>query len=1258
MLVPAMSSQHSVQAQKTGIVLNYSFDSPTIGTGFQQPYQLTTISELGNYALPGKPTMPLKTAKILIPYGEEVEDIQVTSGKESYLGKFYIQPGQRAIPIGDNENEPTPPDPVIYNSAKPYPEKLFSEVGLQWKRGYQILIVNLFPVQYVPKSMDVSYFDSLKVIVKTAEAKGSNQGLLRGFLQDRELIASLVDNPEVVDTYPHKPFLSGQYDYIIITSEELKDAPDPNFQTLAEWKNSRGVETEIVTVEEIYANYTGIDNQEKVRNFIREAYLNSGVEYVLLGGDADGADVGGESGDNIVPVRGLWAWDYEGTPPNIPSDLYYACLDGSYDYDGDGIYGEPSDGPDGGEVDLAAEVYVGRAPVDSAEELSNFVTKTINYEQSLGDSYLQQVWMVGEFLWEEGDCSVEKAVEQGNISNPEGILDLLRTFRNEALNKEYVKFYYEYSSDIKRILIQEPKLSLQLARLIVKYIPAIRYVVGNPNGKDVKLTQADIDEAISFVEELKGEINKRQEKIGAPRANRLVEFLEEFEKEAGVSEGKNFSQAFKGSVYSGMGSNAIAGETWGGDYKDEIKDGSSNYGYHTEGFPDTYNKQTLYDRDHPEHNWPKSDIISIINSGVHVINHLGHSSVNYVMKMYNEDVDGLTNDKFFFGYSQGCYAGSFDNRDAPSPYGGGDYLPYDCIAEHLVTNPAGAFAFVANSRFGWGEQGSTNGASQYYDRQFWDAVFGERILNLGKANQDSKEDNIGYIFDDVMRFCYYEINLLGDPETPLFDLRAQYEHDVAVIDINMPWKITPGASIVVQATVRNIGTSAESDIEVQLLEDDAVRNTTTIETLPSGASQDVHFVWSSDIEGQHKLKVYAVPVNGEECVDNNYEEGLIKVGGIILVDDDGQECPDFDFISIQQAINAASDGDTIRVYPGTYSKVILNKAVSLTGINLPVIDGKGDGDVVEVQADNAELEGFKVINSGQDNNVGVLLECSHSQVSNNDVTSNECGIGLIAASNNSILNNDVSANEYGIFIESSCSNNEILGNSVSSNNYGIYGYSSSSTTSIDLPNRVSHNNFVANEQNAYDEVGNNDWNENYWSDYTGEDANADGIGDTPYQIPGTAGAKDDYPLMQPYSLDSIAASPSEVNLTIGKTQQLTITATYSDASTDNVTAEASYESSDTSVATVSDAGVITAIVEGSATITVSYQTKTAEVSVTVSEAGVDILAYYRGADDVISTSELLTAANDWANAVVPPDFTECISTIQLLALANEWAATE
>ena len=74
-----------------------------------------------------------------------------------------------------------------------------------------------------------------------------------------------------------------------------------------------------------------------------------------------------------------------------------------------------------------------------------------------------------------------------------------------------------------------------------------------------------------------------------------------------------------------------------------------------------------------------------------------------------------------------------------------------------------------NARSGWGMSGSTDGASQRFYREFWDAVFGENITEIGKANQDSKEDLLARINYPCMRWCYYQLNLLGDPTLKFYD---------------------------------------------------------------------------------------------------------------------------------------------------------------------------------------------------------------------------------------------------------------------------------------------------------------------------------------------------------------------------------------------------------------------------------------------------------------------------------------------------------
>jgi len=96
--------------------------------------------------------------------------------------------------------------------------------------------------------------------------------------------------------------------------------------------------------------------------------------------------------------------------------------------------------------------------------------------------------------------------------------------------------------------------------------------------------------------------------------------------------------------------------------------------------------------------------------------------------MYNADLteenftNTGTNRGLAIGYSQGCYNGSFDNWHLHG------YYTEDCFAEKMTGGIAGGeVACIANSRLGYYYSGGTDSASQYYDRMFFEGIFGENI---------------------------------------------------------------------------------------------------------------------------------------------------------------------------------------------------------------------------------------------------------------------------------------------------------------------------------------------------------------------------------------------------------------------------------------------------------------------------------------------------------------------------------------------------
>ncbi|MEE9151911.1 MAG: pectinesterase family protein [Thermoplasmata archaeon] len=83
----------------------------------------------------------------------------------------------------------------------------------------------------------------------------------------------------------------------------------------------------------------------------------------------------------------------------------------------------------------------------------------------------------------------------------------------------------------------------------------------------------------------------------------------------------------------------------------------------------------------------------------------------------------------------------------------------------------------------------------------------------------------------------------------------------------------------------------------------------------------------------------------------------------IYVDDDGGA----DYTSIQDAINAASDDNTVYVYSGTYyENVMVNRSISLIGEdkNTTIINGDGNSSVVSVVNSGVNLTGFTCSNGG------------------------------------------------------------------------------------------------------------------------------------------------------------------------------------------------------------------------------------------------------------------------------------------------------
>lgn len=170
-------------------------------------------------------------------------------------------------------------------------------------------------------------------------------------------------------TAPNQPNASAQY--LVVTNGILASA----FEPLLQWKRMKGLSADVALIEDIVATESGIDDAEKLRNYLMGAYQR-GTRYVLLGGD-----------ETVVPIRYAFnqdASDYPDLDVQQICDLYYADLTGDWDVDGDGVYGEKTEDA----ADIYAELLVGRLPANTAAEVTSYIYKVIRYEQNpSGGSY-------------------------------------------------------------------------------------------------------------------------------------------------------------------------------------------------------------------------------------------------------------------------------------------------------------------------------------------------------------------------------------------------------------------------------------------------------------------------------------------------------------------------------------------------------------------------------------------------------------------------------------------------------------------------------------------------------------------------------------------------------------------------------------------------------------------------------------------------------------------------------------------------------
>lgn len=303
------------------------------------PKKLLTVA-LPSMARPTKVTASIKSR---VPVGTEpvfiapvqnprpavipVED-ELTYLKKQQIKKSVLRTDEELFEKPIASMRPELPNPALYKSAVSKPVAVLlaaSQIGTVSTANIEISPVRYLKDGRVEFCKDMNITVHYEVVMAGETGEDPDKLIPKYFKSIRtrsqakrytDLAKELVINPETIvdfSDYFLEPPIS-QLDYLIITdnnqwNSETITAINPigdlksAFQQLADWKKMKGLKAHVVTIEEIvngtFGDFSICDNglnardlQEVIRNFIKWAHTNWGVEWVVLGGDV-----------NIIPVR-------------------------------------------------------------------------------------------------------------------------------------------------------------------------------------------------------------------------------------------------------------------------------------------------------------------------------------------------------------------------------------------------------------------------------------------------------------------------------------------------------------------------------------------------------------------------------------------------------------------------------------------------------------------------------------------------------------------------------------------------------------------------------------------------------------------------------------------------------------------------------------------------------------------------------------------------------------------------------------------
>jgi len=351
---------------------------------------------------PGYPALPSYVKTYILDGALNKVDFEVLEAETLRLNNtIEPQPEPAILSLPLKHKDICPMNSSVYGVDNFYPKTPVKVIRVKSDKNTSLLELKIYSLQYNPIKNLVIIIKKIMVNIDYTPVKS-----------EKNISRKLVENLafDVGSTTPL---------YIIVTPDSFKSY----FEPLRKWREQCGMRAKIVSLEYIESNYPGRDAAERLRNYIKANYEDTLLIFVVLGGD-----------EGIVPSRIAFAMDCEaGFHPeenDIRADLYFSDMDGDWDRDGDGIFGELEDS-----IDMYPDVFVGRIPVHNGQDVQNFVNKILNYEKEPTLDYIDHYLFLGMVLWQDPftDAGIHKdRIDSLYIPHYISVEKLYETLGNET----------------------------------------------------------------------------------------------------------------------------------------------------------------------------------------------------------------------------------------------------------------------------------------------------------------------------------------------------------------------------------------------------------------------------------------------------------------------------------------------------------------------------------------------------------------------------------------------------------------------------------------------------------------------------------------------------------------------------------------------------------------------------------------------------------------------------------------------------------